>query len=108
MPADKMFDTNLAAKAYGNSLNIGAKAPVAKTPGDDGGVSFSDFLKNSLETSVDKIKAGEQMSAKAVTGQADVTDVVQAVTEAELALQTVVALRDRLVSAYQDIMRMPI
>lgn len=108
MPSDKIFDTNLAAKAYGNSLNIGTKAPVAKTPGDDGGVSFSDFLKNSLENTVDKIREGERMSARAVTGEADVTDVVQAVTQAELALQTVVALRDRLVSAYQDIMRMPI
>jgi flagellar hook-basal body complex protein FliE len=48
------------------------------------------------------------MSAKAVTGEADLTDVVTAVTNAELTLQTVVSVRDRLISAYQEIMRMPI
>ena len=48
------------------------------------------------------------MSAMAVTGEADITDVVQAVTSAELTLQTVVAVRDRMISAYQEIMRMPI
>ncbi|MCB1591093.1 MAG: flagellar hook-basal body complex protein FliE [Alphaproteobacteria bacterium] len=108
MPADKIFDSNLAAKAYGNSLNVGAKAAGKVSAQEDGGVTFSDFLQKSLENTVDTIKAGEKMSAKAVTGEADVTEVVQAVTQAELALQTVVALRDRLVSAYQDIMRMPI
>jgi flagellar hook-basal body complex protein FliE len=51
-----------------------------------------------------------QISSKAqgVTGENDLTDIVEAVTAAELTLQTVVAVRDRLVSAYQDIMRMPI
>lgn len=107
MPADKIFDSNLAAKAYGNSLNIASKAPSA-VPGEDAGVSFSDLLRGSLENTLSQIKQGEQVSAKAVAGEADVTDVVQAVTQAELALQTVVALRDRLVSSYQDIMRMPI
>jgi len=48
------------------------------------------------------------MSAQAVTGEADLTDVVAAITSAELTLQTVVAVRDRLISAYQEIMRMPI
>jgi flagellar hook-basal body complex protein FliE len=37
-----------------------------------------------------------------------VTDVVLAVARAELALQTAVAVRDRVVAAYQDVMRMPI
>lgn len=106
MPADKITDPNFAAKAYTNSLNVGSKAGAALA--DDGGVSFSDFLRGSMENTVGKLKKGEEMSAKAVTGEADVTDVVQAVTEAELALQTVIALRDRLISAYQDIMRMPI
>jgi flagellar hook-basal body complex protein FliE len=48
------------------------------------------------------------MSAKAVTGEADIVDVVQAVGNAEITLQTVVAVRDRVISAYQEIMRMPI
>ena len=54
------------------------------------------------------MKAGEQMSARAVTGEASLPEVVQAVNAAELTLSTVVAVRDRLITAYQEIMRMPI
>ena len=43
-----------------------------------------------------------------VAGKADLTDVVTAVSEAETALNTVVAIRDRVISAYQDIIKMPI
>jgi flagellar hook-basal body complex protein FliE len=43
-----------------------------------------------------------------LTGQGGVTEMVLAVSRAELALQTATAVRDRVVSAYQDVMRMPI
>ena len=101
---DKIIDPNIAAKAYGNSLNI-AKQGVSS--GDDG-VSFSDFLKDTARNTVDTLRNSEQMSAKAVTGEANIIDVVEAVGAAELTLQTVVAVRDRLISAYQEIMRMPV
>ncbi len=45
---------------------------------------------------------------QAVAGEASITEVVQAVARAELALQTATTIRDRMVQAYQDIMRMPI
>lgn len=112
---------NAAAGAYSASQNIGGPGGhtvhnVSRTGTDDsdgktdgsGGVSFSDFLSNNIQRSIDTMKSGEQMSAKAVAGKADITDVVQAVTAAELTLQTVVSVRDRMISAYQDIMRMPI
>jgi flagellar hook-basal body complex protein FliE len=47
-------------------------------------------------------------AAQGATGQGDVVQVVNAVTAAELTLETVVAIRDRVISAYQDIMKMPI
>ncbi len=103
MPIDKIIDPNIAASAYSNSSNVGKKGVA----GDDG-VSFSDFLKQKTEESVETMKAGEQMSARAITGEADLVDVVEAVTAAEVTLQTVVAVRDKLIAAYQDIMRMPI
>ena len=103
MAIDKVIDPNIAANAYSNSSNMAAK----KVSGDDG-VSFSDFIKEKANQSIDTLRQSEQLSAKAVSGEADITDVVGAVTNAELTLQTVVAVRDRLVSAYQEIMRMPI
>lgn len=71
-------------------------------------VSFADLLGNKVEESVQTLKSGEEMAAKAITGEADLTDVVQAVTDAELTLQTLVAVRDKMISAYQEIMRMQI
>lgn len=104
MPISKMIDPSIAASAYGNTQGLGKKTGA----GADDGVSFSDFLQKKASDVLDTMKASETTSAQAVTGEADLTDVVQAVTSAEVTLQTVVALRDRLVAAYQDIMRMPI
>lgn len=102
---DKM-NPAAAANAYGSMAKIGTGEPE-KTAGM-GQPSFSDVLQQSARDSLDTLKAGEKMSAKAVTGEADITDVVQAVGAAEITLQTVVSIRDKLVSAFQEIMRMPI
>lgn len=113
MPIDKIIDPNIALNAYTNSSNIAARGQVdggdeTGESGGSGGVSFSDFLETKTRESIDTLKEGEKMSAKAVTGEADLTEVVEAVTAAEITLQTVVSLRDRMISAYQEIMRMPI
>ena len=50
----------------------------------------------------------DAQTAAALTGKADLTQVATAVTQAELALQTTNAIRDKVVQAYQDIMRMTI
>ena len=44
----------------------------------------------------------------ATTGRTDMIDIVTAVAESETAMQTLVSVRDRVISAYEDIMRMPI
>ncbi len=84
----------------------GISAPDAL--GESGGTSFADLLTGKIEQSVETLKYGEEMSAKAVTGEADLTDIVQAVTDAEVTLQTLVAVRDKMISAYQEIIRMQI
>jgi flagellar hook-basal body complex protein FliE len=47
------------------------------------------------------------LSLQSVTGKTDLAAVTEAVTNAQVALQTVVAVRDRIISAYQDILKMP-
>lgn len=102
---DKIIDPNVAARAYSSSMNIPTKAvPVQESTG----VSFQDFMTGAAEKSIETMKMGETMQARGITGQADITQVVQAVTNSELTLQTIVALRDRMVSAYKEIMSMPI
>jgi flagellar hook-basal body complex protein FliE len=50
----------------------------------------------------------DAQSAAAMTGKGNMTDVVMAVSKAEMALQATVAVRDKMVSAYQEIMRMSV
>ena len=54
------------------------------------------------------MESGEQMSMKGIAGEADLTDVVQAVNSADITLRTIVTLRDRMVQAYQEVIRMPV
>lgn len=70
--------------------------------------NFSQFLAANIADAVDSNRASESVSIQAVSGRAGLQDVVEAVHAAEISLQTVVSLRDRVVSAYQEVMRMPI
>ncbi len=65
------------------------------------------MVKNFAESAVNTGKVSEQMTAAAAAGQADLNQVVVAVAEAEVTLNTVVAVRDKVVEAYKEILRMP-
>jgi flagellar hook-basal body complex protein FliE len=78
--------------------------------GDTGGAagSFGAMLQNALNGAIDSGHAAETSAMQAISGEGNLTDVVTALSRAELTLQTATAIRDRVVSAYQDIMKMPI
>lgn len=105
------IDPNFAARLYANSANnaiSGGSINNIASSQVAGGESFSSFLKDTAESAVETMRASEVMSAKAVQGEADITKVVEAVNAAEITLQTTLSLRDKMISAYQEIMRMPI
>lgn len=104
MPIDKL-NPAAAASVYANSLK-GAGSGPGISGGD--GASFGDLIRKAAVDSIDTMHRGEKMSADAVIGKANLTDVVEAVTAAEMTLNTVMAMRDRMLGAYQEIMRMPI
>ena len=54
------------------------------------------------------LQAGEQAATAAMQGKGDTQNVVEALAAAEIALETAVVIRDRVVEAYQEIMRMPV
>ena len=70
--------------------------------------SFGAALQRAVQGAVNVSREADAASTQALAGQGSVTDMVLAVSRAELSLQTAVAVRDRVVSAYQDVMRMPI
>jgi flagellar hook-basal body complex protein FliE len=95
-----------AAAAYQAMTNIGAASAGAATGATEN--SFGSFLNDALKDAMNTIRAGEDAAAQGATGKADIVQVVNAVTAAELTLESVVAIRDRVIGAYQDILRMPI
>ena len=99
-----------AAAAYQAIAKIGADATATAgvTPANLPGQSFGDFLSDAVKSSVSTLKGGEVAAMQQTAGQTDIVNVVTAVNNAELTLDTVVAVRDKVIGAYQDIMKMPI
>lgn len=95
-----------ALAAYANAATRGV-SPGMGARSDDG-PSFATMLEQAAKGAVSTLKTGEQQTALAAVGKADINDVVMAVTNAEMTLQTVTTLRDKVVGAYQEILRMPI
>jgi flagellar hook-basal body complex protein FliE len=91
---------NLGIRPGTAAGNTGAATPT--------GDSFAATLKDAAQSAIQNLKASEQQSVNGVAGQVDIRDVVLAVNNAEVTLQTAIAVRDKVIAAYQEIMRMPI
>ena len=72
------------------------------------GLDFGNMVTSAIADTTGAVANAEQMSAAAAAGEAELLDVVTAVSAAEISLETVVAVRDEVVRAYQEILRMPI
>lgn len=70
--------------------------------------SFGSMVKNAVDDTVAMQKQAEATTIAGIQGKADIQDVVLAVSNAEMALETVVAVRDTAIKAYNTIMQMPI
>lgn len=112
-----MADVSLsrATSAYQDALRV-AQQIVDRTNGNGSaqetaqtnGASFLDLVGSALKGAADSGYKSELVSTKALSGKADLTDVVTAISEAETALNAVVNVRDRVINAYQEIIKMPI
>ena len=90
-----------AQKTMGVEEGGGLGAPQA--PG-----GFGDILKSAMTDVVSASKTAEHQMAAQVAGKTELVDVVTAISAAEASLETIMAIRDQAISAYQEIMRMPI
>ncbi|MBC9207728.1 flagellar hook-basal body complex protein FliE [Roseomonas aerophila] len=94
-PIPAIAPVSAALRAYG--------ASSAANTGDFGAM-VGDAARSSLAT----LRRAELVSARGVAGTADVQEVVQAATAAELTVQTMTQLRDKVVGAYTDVLRMAV
>ena len=108
-----------ATQAYGAAQNLQAaldeinatdmaalSQPISPKP-----VSASDFgamVNHAFESMEAKAVSTDKQAVNLAKGEGNIVDVVAAVAETELALETLVSVRDRVVSAYQEVLRMPV
>ncbi|MET0428818.1 MAG: flagellar hook-basal body complex protein FliE [Microvirga sp.] len=88
---------------------LGLATPGAASATPAGAASgFGDLLTQIASHARDTVKAGEAAAISGIQGKASTQSVVEAVMSAEQSLQTAVAIRDKVVAAYQEIVRMAI
>jgi flagellar hook-basal body complex protein FliE len=103
-----------ATGAYAAMQKIGAAGlsatPVSKPtmPSSEGGGGFAGMLQQFVGGTAESARKAEGSMIQATAGKADLIEVVTAIAESEAALETLVAVRDKVIGAYEEIMRMPI
>lgn len=102
---------NAATNAYTNASRLisqAAKPQTDITAVASPGGNFAELLAQSVQGVVDQGKVSDQLAMDMVSGKANVVDMVTALSETEMAIESMVTIRDRVISAYEEIMRMPI
>jgi flagellar hook-basal body complex protein FliE len=103
-------DFSTAVNAYRQAAATVRNATSDDVPkaAESGQGSFSAMVSDSLNQAVKAGREAETLSLKQIAGEADLKDVVTAVANAEQTLDTIVTVRDKVLSAYQEILKMPI
>lgn len=102
---------SLAARFYqGLAPAVGpaARTDPQETAGAGAAQPGRGFLGEAARGFLDTLRAGETTAMKGLAGSADMQSVVTALAATEIAVQTAVTMRDKVVEAYQEILRMPV
>jgi len=100
------IESPLAASLY-RAAETGTR-PSAPLPREGDNTSFADALQEAARALETTLREGDAAAKAAVSGQGDVQTLVEAITATELAVETAVTVRDRVVEAYQELLRMPV
>ncbi len=108
-----MSSITSASQAYAAIAKLGDASSLGGLGGalgaaKPGGENFGALLKDAVGAVQSSAKQADIQSQALATGKANVVDVVTAVAETEVAIDALVAVRDRVIQAYEEIMRMPI
>jgi flagellar hook-basal body complex protein FliE len=102
-----MASPTVAANAYASAARILDSVGAGKGS-DAGGPSFSAVLKEAVGGVLDVGRKSDAQTVAMASGKANVMDVVTAVAETDVAVSTLVSVRDKVIQAYEDIMKMAI
>lgn len=95
--------TALASESYKSALSVATPEPKKGAEAEQ-----PTFLERFASDFVDTLKSGEKAAEAGLTGKANAHSVVEALAATELAVETAVTVRDKVVEAYQEILRMPV
>lgn len=102
---------NAVTAAYNNAARlISDSAKVSTGSAGDGlaAPNFAQMIEDGMQSVVDAGKKSDALTMDLINGKANVVDVVTAISQTELAMESMVAVRDKVISAYEEIMKMPI
>src|ERR1700753_619494 len=102
-----MASPTIAANAYASAARMLESGTAAK-PADTGGLNFGDVLKEAVGGVLDAGRKSDSQTVAMASGKANIMDVVTAVAETDVAVSTLVSVRDKVIAAYEDIMKMTI
>ena len=102
-----MATPTVAANAYASLARI-MDAGGAGKASETGGASFGAMLKDALGSVMDAGRKSDAQTMAMASGKGNVMDVVTAVAETDVAVSTLVSVRDRVIQSYEAIMKMPI
>jgi flagellar hook-basal body complex protein FliE len=102
-----MASPTVAANAYANLARILDTGGPAKSS-DGEGPSFAAVLKEAVGSVMEAGKKSDAQTVAMASGKANVMDVVTAVAETDVAVSTLVSVRDRVIQSYEDVMKMTI
>ena len=103
-----MASPTVAANAYAALSRMMEVGGAEKGGQTSGGPSFSAVLKDAVGSVLEAGKKSDAQTMAMSSGKANVMDVVTAVAETDVAVSTLVSVRDRVIQSYEDIMKMPI
>ena len=105
-----MASPTVAANAYASLSRLTDPASGLTKGAQDGasGPNFGDLVKEAIGSLTQAARASDTQSQAMAAGKANIVDVVTAVAETEVAIDTLVSVRDKVVQAYEEIMKMPI
>ncbi|EYD73640.1 flagellar hook-basal body complex protein FliE [Limimaricola hongkongensis] len=101
-----ILSTSNVRGAYRSSQELSG-TPVPAEPAATGD-SFAEILKGATANTVGNIRDAEAVAHKGLVGEVSTQQVVEATLELESTVKMMVSMRDKVVEAYQEIMRMPI
>ncbi len=103
-----MASPTVAANAYASLARLVDSGGAAKASPSAAGPSFGDLVKEAIGNIMDGGRKADAQTVAMASGKANVMDVVTAVAETDVKVSTLVSVRDKVIQAYEDIMKMAI